>query len=344
MLTRTRLALFLGIFLLWSPLPFAQSKPPQALESSINLDVVVTPKQGPPVAGLQQQDFKIFDNKSPQPITSFRAISGDTEPVHVLLLIDAVNSTYQNIAYQRDQIDKFLHSNGGRLAQPLALAFFTDNGVQIQQDFSSDGNEVSSSLDQYTLGLRTIHRSSQWQGIDRFQLSINALRTLADREATLPGRKLILWVSPGWPLLSGPGIQLSPKQQNQIFATIVGLSDQLRQARITLYAIDPLGANEGVGRTFYYREFLKGASKPGKVAFGDLGLQVLSVQSGGLALSSSNDVTTLLRECVADTGAYYELSFERPPADHPNEYHALEVQVANPGLTARTRTGYYAQP
>jgi VWFA-related protein len=341
---RPRAGLLLGSLLLWTLLPFAQSNPPRASESRIYLDVVVTPKQGPAVGGLQQQDFRVFDNRSLQHITSFRAISGDTEPVHVLLLIDAVNSTYQNIAYQRDQIDKFLHSNGGHLAKPVALAFFTDNGVQLQQDYSNDGNELSSSLDQYSVALRNIRRSSQWQANDRFQLSMNALRSVVASQASRPGRKIILWVSPGWPLLSGPGIELDGKQQNQIFAQIVDLSTQLRQAQITLYAVDPLGASEGVGRTFYYRDFLKGVSKAGQVALGDLSLQVLAVQSGGLALSSSNDITTMLHECLADTGAYYELSFEARPADHPNEYHALEVQVSNPGLIARTRTGYYAQP
>jgi hypothetical protein len=30
--------------------------------------------------------------------------------------------------------------------------------------------------------------------------------------------------------------------------------------------------------------------------------------------------------------------------DGPNEYHALEIKLGKPGLTARTRTGYYAQP
>jgi hypothetical protein len=35
----------------------------------ICLDVVVTPKSGPPVSSLQQQDFIVLDNKVPQTIT-----------------------------------------------------------------------------------------------------------------------------------------------------------------------------------------------------------------------------------------------------------------------------------
>ena len=173
---------------------------------------------------------------------------------------------------------------------------------------------------------------------------MKALGEIAIREADRPGRKLILWISPGWPLLSGPRIELTSKQQDQLFATIVGLSTQLRQARITLYSIDPLGSGEGVGRTFYYQEFLKGVSKENQVVVGDLSLQVLATQSGGLALSSSNDVVSLLQQCMADTEAYYAISFDPAPADHRDEYHSLEIRLSKPGLTARTRQGYYAQP
>jgi VWFA-related protein len=338
-------------FLLVTPLVCAvailaqQNMPPaSAPASSIDLDVVVTPKSGPPVADLQQQDFTIFDNRAPQRITSFHARGGSQDPVHVILVIDAVNTAYQTIAYVRGQVDKFLRANGGRLAQPMSLAFFTDKGTQMEKGFSTDGNGLSESFDHYAVGLRDIRRSSQYQANDRFQLSMTALREVVEQAAKLPGRKMIFWVSPGWPILSGPRIDLDYKQQNQIFGSIVGLSTQLRQARITLYSVDPLGSNEGVGRTLYYQDFLKGVSKSSQVNVGDLSLQVLAVQSGGLALASSNDIVSLLDKCQADTEAYYELSFVPAVADHRDEYHNLLVQVAKPGLTARTRTGYYAEP
>jgi hypothetical protein len=31
-------------------------------------------------------------------------------------------------------------------------------------------------------------------------------------------------------------------------------------------------------------------------------------------------------------------------AAKPDEYHQLQIKLAKPGLTARTRQGYYAQP
>jgi VWFA-related protein len=322
-----------------------QNVPPTGASSSrINLDVVVTAKSGPPVANLQQQDFTLFDNKTLQPITSFQARDSSHDPIHVIILIDAVNSTYQNIAWDREEIGKFLRANGGHLSQPTSLALFTDGGTQVEKGFLTDGNELATALDNFAIGLRNVRRSSQWQASDRFQLSMNALNELAEHEGSLPGRKMIFWVSPGWPLLSGPGVHLDGKQQNQLFSKIVGLSTQLRQNRITLYSIDPLGASEGVGRNFYYRDFLKGVSKPGQVSVGDLSLQVLATQTGGLALTSSNDIVAQLQMCYADTEAYYELSFDPVPGDRRDDYHSLIVQVAKPGLTARTRTGYYSQP
>ena len=341
-----RFGLLLFATLLYMPGLHAQQNiaPTRAAASTIDLDVVVTPRSGPPVADLQQKDFTILDNKTPQHITAFRASGGSRAPIHVIIVIDAVNVPYQSIAYSRGEIEKFLHANGGRLAYPTELAFFMDTGVQVQKGFSADGNELSTSLDQYNVPLREIRRSSQFEASQLFDLSINALGSLVKSEAQLPGRKVILWVSPGWPLLSGPRVYLDAKQQNQIFSMIVDLSTQMREAGVTLYNVNPIGAGEGVGRSFYYQDFLKGVSMPGQVAIGDLSLQVLAVQSGGLALFGSNNLVALLQQCIADGEAYYELSFDPPAAEHRNEYHHIEVQVARPGLTARTREGYYSQP
>jgi VWFA-related protein len=315
--------------------------PGPAPASTINLDVVVTAKSGPPVGSLQQQNFTLFDNKSPRPIASFKA---SQDPVHVILVIDAVNTDYQIVAYERQQLDRFLHANGGSLSQPTTLVFFTDKGVEMEKTYTTNGNELSGSLDSYAIGLRDIRRSSQYQGVDRFQLSIKALGEIVASQENLPGRKMILWVSPGWPLLSGPGIVLDARQLDQAFSMIVGLSTQLRLAQATLYAISPLGSGEGVGRSNYYEDFLKGVKKPGDSTLGALSLQVLAAQSGGLVFYGSNDVSSLLQKCLEDARAYYVLSFVPPPADHRDEYHSLQIQVDKPGLTARTRQGYYAQP
>jgi VWFA-related protein len=349
MSTRTyrRISLVLFGSLLSAAFAAAQQAPlsPPAPSGKIVLDVVVNPRSGPPVANLQQQNFTLLDNKTSRPITSFHAYAQSQEPTQVILVIDNVNTSYETIAYARPQIEKFLRANEGHLAYPTTLAVVNDDGTQIQPHPTTDGNALSAALDQYEVGLKFLRRDTGiWGAADRTDLGLRALNSLMARDSNLPGRKIILWVSPGWPLLSGPRLDLPYKQEQQIFGSIVALSNELRSTHTTLYNINPIGAGEGVLRSNYYEDFVKGVQKPSQVVLGDLSLQVLATQSGGQVLYANNDITALLRQAMADTTAYYELTFDAPPAEHADEYHNIQVQVSNPGLRARTLQGYYAQP
>jgi VWFA-related protein len=346
MFSNSRVGCFLLVTLLCTAAASAQQASPQvqAAGGKIYLDVVASPKSGPPVADLQQRDFTLLDNGSLQAITSFQAVTGRQAPVEVVLVIDAINTDARSIGYVRNQIDQFLHAEGGRLTFPVAIAVATDTGVQVAENFSSDGNVLSAAMDRDQIGLRDIGRSAGFYGAtERLQYSLDALKQLTVREPH-QGRKILVWISPGWPLLSGPEVELDSKQQGQIFAQIASLSTQLRQARVTVYNVNPIGAGESVFRGTYYQEFLKGVSKPSQVNLGNLGLQVLAIQSGGLALEFNNDVPALLQQCISDVAPYYEISFAAPAAERSDEYHQLEIKIAKPGLIARTRQGYYAQP
>lgn len=327
---------------------FAQG-PPASTDGRITLDVVVINKSGKPVAGLQEQDFTLLDNKHPQKILSFEAVQGVSPksgpPVEVILLMDDANDKITNVAFERQQVEKFLQRDGGALSRPVSLAFLSDSGIKVSNS-SRDGNALIAQMNQNEAGLRSITRAQGIYGAsDRLQLSVNALEQLATAEAAKPGRKLVIWISPGWPILTGPRIQLSQKDQKGLFGTIVALSDGLRRANITLDSIDPLGTADAVGfQTTFYQEFVKGVKKPGDVQIGDLALQVLAIQSGGRVYNSNNDIVAEIATAVEDANDFYVLSFEGLPGDGPNDYHSIEVKVDKSGLKALTRTGYYAQP
>ncbi len=322
-------------------------QPQPALPSpsdSIKLTVVVNSKSGQPVSNLSQQDFTILDNKTPRPITSFRVMTPAQEPVEVILFIDAVNTPYQMVAYMRQYVGKFLQANEGKLAYPTAIAILTDQGVQIDSGFSTDGNALNDSLAHHTIGLRTITSSSQWGGLERLQICLNAFHQLLTAVSTLPGRKIVLWISPGWPLISGPEIFFTAKQMQGMFSSVVSFSTQMRQDNVTLYNINPVGTGQSLETADYYQAFLKGVAKTNDVRFGNLGVQVLAVQSGGLAIESDNDVTGNIQKCLTDVQSWYEITFDPLPADKPNESHQIQIKLDKPGLVARTRTGYYANP
>lgn len=79
---------------------------------------------------------------------------------------------------------------------------------------------------------------------------------------------------------------------------------------------------------------LRGVLSVKKVDSGNLALPVLATQSGGMVLNSRNDFQKLVMTPLADAQAFYTMSFDAPPADHPDQYHALQVKLDKPGLTA----------
>jgi VWFA-related protein len=159
-------------------------RPAEPARRTINLDVVVTTKDGKPISGLEQKDFSVLDNKVPEKITSFRADDGTQEPVEVILLVDSLNTGFQVVAQERTEIDRFLRANGGKLAHPRTLALLSSAGVQMQKTYSQDGNHLADSLDKSTIGLRAIGRAAGAEGdAERMEDSLKALRTLITYES-----------------------------------------------------------------------------------------------------------------------------------------------------------------
>jgi VWFA-related protein len=324
----------------------------------IYLDVVVSPKSGRPIDGLQKPDFTILDNDVPQTITSFEAVDGRRARIEVILVFDAVNIASREAAIVYQEIEKFLKSDGGRLTYPTAVAILTHNGLQRELDFSQDGNAISAVLGKHPIALRSIsENSARGGGAARFEISFQAFAQILDAERERPGRKVVLWVSPGWPPLFGLEKEHDAKLrqlQEQVFGNIVEVSTQLRQGQITVFSLDPsaLGDLE-MGLTDPPTIHLRpsdrylspaGAYKPSDVGPGALTLETIAMQSGGGALHPGNDVASALRKCLADTAAYYEMSFDPAITSQPNEYHRLEIHVRKPGLVARTRQGFYSRP
>ena len=310
----------------------------------MKFDVVVETKAGQPVTTLHEQDFTVLDNKSPRPITSFRAVTPSDEPVEIILYLDAVNTPYELLAQIRNGADKYLKEKEGTLAHPTTFAFLTDDGTQFNNRFSSNGMELSDDLEHDPVGLRQIVRSTDWSDIDRFEIGIKAIHQLIGLASRLPGRKIVIFISPGFPLLSGPNAQIATKQRHQIFSDTIYLTNQLRQNDITFYTINPLGVSQPMYNANYYQTFLKGLARIDDAQFAYVSPQVLSPQSGGLTLVSNNDIPGMIQRCLLDSESWYRIGFDPLPSEKSNDYHHIEVRVDQPHAVVRTRDGYYANP
>jgi VWFA-related protein len=316
-----------------------------AATGRISIQVVVSDKQGHPVAGLQASDFTLLDNKQAQKLVGFRAIDHDTlrtDPVHVVIVVDMINTGFDTVARERQELATFLKEDGGELANPTSIAIFADSGVKVAKGSSQDGNALLEAFNKSQSELRIIGRNSGFYGAaDRLQMSLSQLGQLAAFEATQPGRKMILVISPGWPLLARAGDESDLKQRNWVFNSIVQFTNGLREANIQLYCLDPFD----LGRTnpFYYEGYRKGVSALKDATYPNLALQVLAEHSGGQVIINGRDISGELNTAVRDASVSYELTFEAVPGDRPNEYHALQVQVDKPNITVHTNSGYYAR-
>lgn len=317
---------------------------PPADSKRISINVVVSDKLGHPIRGLKADDFTLLDNKVPQKLLSFRALDVEaphSDPVSILVVLDTINADFSTVARERQELSRFLKQDGGELANPTSVAIFADGGAKMQQGFTRDGNALDAVFSQEQVGLRTVPRSAGFYGAaERLEMSLGQLSQLAAYESTLPGRKLILVIGPGWPLFAVAGEQSDLKQRTWVFNSIVQLTNGLREGHIALYCLDPFD----LGRTdpFYYQGFLKGVAAPKDAQYPNLGLQVLAEHSGGSVIINGRDILGELNTAVRDAGASYELTFEAAPGDHADEYHALQVKVDQPNVTVHTASGYYA--
>uniref|UniRef100_E6QHL4 VWFA-related domain-containing protein n=1 Tax=mine drainage metagenome TaxID=410659 RepID=E6QHL4_9ZZZZ len=319
----------------------ASAKP----DTVVHLDVDVDTKAGEPIPGLTQSDFTLLDNNSAPSGVKFKAVAPGQGQQEVIILMDAVNSPFQTVAYEQQQLEKFLKTKGATLPHPTTVAYVTDTGAQIQKGFTTNGVELEASLEKIATGLRFLTRNAgYWGDTEQYTMSISALQQVAGYCAQLPGRKLVIWVSPGWPLLSGVRTELDGKQEADVFRDIVAFSTALRVAHVTLDNVNPRGVNESILRDYYYQEFTKGVSKLSDVYLGDLSLQVLATQSGGTVVESDNDIAQSVARLMNATTSWYEFDYPMPVTEQANQYHHVEVKVDKPGAKVTTRDGYYDQP
>ena len=278
---------------------------------------------------------------------SFRSYQGvqvkPEPPVELILVVDSVNLLFQQLSFARGQLDEFLRQNGGQLKHPVTLVLFTEKGVQVQPRPSTDGNAVASVLNGIKGTIRVFNQAMGFEGqLERFQVWERALDEIAQNEARKPGRKLLIWVGWGWPIMNRPSTYSSQTQQRRLFDSIVAMSTALRKARMTVYSVAPAGVYGP--NPMLYQDYLNGVKRYQDADFGNLALRVLVTQTGGKIMVPSNDLVTQLNECIEEANAFYRISFDPPKAEHADKYHDLRVQVNKPGVTVRTTTGYYNQP
>ena len=228
----------------------AQQNPSAApdVQRTMTIHVQVSDSQAHAIEGLQESDFILLDNKQPQKLLGFRAVDAavlKSDPVQVVIVVDMVNSDPVTVAREREEVGAYLKSNGGELLNPTSLAVIADSGVKVLPLSSQRGDLLLASFNQTQSEIRQVGRSAGFYGAtENAQKSLQEMGQLIQYEGQKPGRKMVVFVSPGWPLLIAAGEQSDSKQRTWVFNSVVQMTNLLRASDVTLYCVDPFDLGE----------------------------------------------------------------------------------------------------
>lgn len=189
------LLFFVVVCLLVSASPAQTNLQPDAptlrvTSTLVFLDVTVLDKKGHPVNGLTKEDFSITEDKKPQRIFSFEApeehLSGvkeaagvpdHKEPVTIIVL-DLLNSEFDDFAYIRYSVRHFLQSQPERLSMPTEMLVIGNQSLDMLQGFTRSRSDLLYALSELppALPYKRMNGSFFWE---RFVQSLEALQQIA---------------------------------------------------------------------------------------------------------------------------------------------------------------------
>ena len=230
----------------------AQSGPPSAPTFRVTtrlvfLDVTVLDRKGHPVVkGLTKDDFTITENKKQQRIFSFEAPESHVDmnpaednpagkaPVTVLVL-DLLNSKFEDFAYIRYQVRKYLAAQPARLNSPAELMVLGNTSLEMAQGYTRNKAELLYALDHVPAVLP--YKLSGSFSPERFVQSIDALQQIALQNKGVTGRKNIVWVGHGGPGLFTTALIGSIVDKLNLY--VHDTTNMLVDSRMSLFVIYP---------------------------------------------------------------------------------------------------------
>jgi VWFA-related protein len=167
-------------------------------------------------------------------------------------------------------------------------------------------------------------------------LSIDALQQLIAAQAQLPGRKTVLYFS--------PGLIVPPDQPERLRAVVSAAN----RANIAFYTVDPSGLDASsrvkTASRISQAISLADASPGARPTDFSENLRNLAEETGGFAISDTNDARVPLRHVMEEVRAHYEVSYAPTSASYDGHFRAIEVRVHKPGVRVQGRNGYFALP
>ncbi|MGB7848459.1 MAG: VWA domain-containing protein, partial [Candidatus Acidiferrum sp.] len=215
------------------------------------VDAVVTDKKGHYITDLTQGEFKVYEDNKEQAITSFSsgsdpAIQAAGQKHYMILFFDNSSMETADQMQARNAATKFIESNSG--AQQLMAVVNFGGSLVIRQNFTANATllkaavsgiaapnietngQTSQPVMVASLGMPSLSNAEADFGARSMLLSI---RSLAKNLRSVPGRKMLILFTAGFPL--------SVENTSELTATI----DACNKANVAVYPLDVRGLVSG---------------------------------------------------------------------------------------------------
>jgi VWFA-related protein len=320
------------------------------------LDVVVTDKAGNLVTNLHRDDFEVLENGVAQDIRNFDGPrKSETIPVTApkdrfgrelwgdapltMILVDEMDTPFEETAYSRQEIDRYLKSQPTLLKQPTIILWLNDAGIHPITSFSRDRDALIAAIDAHKASLPG--KFNRGAVVEQLSASLSAIQQLALFSRGSKGDKQILWVGRSFPGIDGT--VLDKKQLDLMNKAISSTIDLLMQSRTTLYVIDP-NVNAApppqffntVGRPTTLTPF--SAADPFATGFN---FKSFVEQTGGRYFYGRNDLNNEIEESIARSTNFYTLTYVPSDPVVDGKYRKIDIRLKDPNLIVQAKQGYY---
>jgi VWFA-related protein len=304
----------------------------------ITLRVIAHDSHDQPVGDLTADDFQVSDQGKTQHITLAQhpenrqldtapGARPESGPPHtVVILFDLLNANLAYRGYGTEEVDRALQNTESN-SDSIYLYLLTNSGALYPvhglpgPDGASNGKtdgpwtrQVKPLLDaaiNQVFGIRPVDDKVPSIRVD---ITYRALDTLASQLARVPGRKDVIWITHGVPII----VRTIAAEPYDYTPRLRQLATAIDRAGITINTIDQ-GDAVATGSKETIEEF--------------------PAVTGGKAYSSGT-LDKALPEVLNAPRATYVIEYAAPPAD--GKYHKLRVSTSRKGIRLQAEQGYFA--
>lgn len=265
------------------------------------LAVTVTDAQGRPIAGLDRDDFQIFEDGTRQDISIFER---DPQPIALSLLIDSSTSMEDTIGMAKEAAAGFTSTLGPRDAAQI-IDFNSD--TRIRQTFTHD----SVALDKAIRAIRTGGSTSLYTAL---YIAISELTRERDKTPDERRRQAIIVLSDG--------------EDTTSLKSYEDVAEVVKSSGVAIYAIGLREKPTGTVRRFNQGDFaLRSFSQM-------TGGRLFSVED-------PRQLPAIYMQIATELASQYFIGYNTRNLQRNGAWRQINVRVTRPETVVRTRSGYY---